>query len=86
MENQEEKKIYPMEVLDKSLYPLRDELTKNGVVLHKEYFHCKNAVISVWLVLLGNKVYYVKNINRHCIKIVSVNNLVKEAKKDQNEK
>ena len=86
MENQEESKIYQQEVLDESLYSLRDELRKNGVVLQKEYYRCKNALFSVWLVLLGNKVYYVKNVNRHCIKIVSVSNLAKEAKKYKNEK
>lgn len=74
---------YVVEELSEDLYELRDELAKNGIELHKETFTCGKAFISVRLVLLRKKVYLVKRLNRRCTKIVCVNDLVKQAHKNE---
>lgn len=80
---EETKKIYPKEELSEDQYELRDKLTKEGTEIYKESYKCGKAFITVRHILLGKKVYLVKRVNRLCVKIVCINELVKKAHKDQ---
>ena len=78
----EEKRIYQKEELSEDQYELRDKLTKDGTEIYKESYKCGKAFITVRHVLLGKKVYLVKRVNRLCVKIVCINDLVKKAREE----
>lgn len=55
------------QVLDESLYDLRDKLSKESLEIHKETYKCGNAYISDRICYLDGKIYFVKRVNRKCV-------------------
>lgn len=68
------------EVLDKSLYELRDKLSKESLEIHKETHRCGNAFISERICYLDGKIYFVKRVNRICVAIIDIKEKYKEIK------
>ena len=68
------------QVLDKSLYDLRDKLTKESLEIHKETYKCGNAFISERICYLEGKIYFVKRVNRKCVAIIDIKEKYKEIK------
>ena len=68
------------EVLDESLYDLRDKLSKESLEIHKETYKCGNAFISDRICYLEGKIYFVKRVNRKCVAIIDIKEKYKEIK------
>ncbi len=68
------------QVLDESLYDLRDKLLKESLEIHKETYKCGNAYISDRICYLDGNIYFVKRVNRKCVAIIDIKEKYKEIK------
>lgn len=60
---------------DKEFKELRDKLTNDGSVIHKDSFKCGDYYFTIRFVMLNKKIYRVKRCNKVCTEIVDISYL-----------